>query len=172
MNERVAAGRRLDGLHPCLGFWLPGRNCVRYEEMSEAQTTCIYCGAQAARWCALIIGFTDPDGDGLCSGDGSHELLRCDAALCEAHADFQGNVFYCGTPRVSGVESIDHCCGHREDGWEQAVDGSWIRNPDRFAPITEEEAARVRYRHRCKSHGLKLLQRAPAPHSNPQVEGE
>jgi hypothetical protein len=91
--------------------------------------------------------------------DGAHEILRCDAALCEAHADHQGTIFFSGTPAVSGVESIDHCCGHADEGWAQDVAGGWYRNPDRLQPITHEEAAALRYRHQCTARPLTLVPR-------------
>jgi hypothetical protein len=125
--------------------------------LTMSADACIYCGAKAERWCDLVIGFTDPDGDGLFAMDDQHEILRCDAPLCEAHADHQGNIFFSGTPKVAGVESIDHCCGHRDEGWAQAIDGGWLRNPERFDAISDEEASARRYRHRCSAKPLRLV---------------
>jgi hypothetical protein len=101
------------------------------------KAACIYCTAPATRWCDLVIGF-----DLAGSVDGvmatlDTKLWRCDSPLCESHADFKGNIFFSGTAPFAGVESIDHCKGH--GGCEA----------ERWEPISEYEAERRRFRHRC-----------------------
>lgn len=106
---------------------------------------CIYCGAKATRWCDLVLGFSDPDGDGLYSTEDGSELLRCDAPLCQDHAVEKGRVFFSGHPSIAGVETIDHCCGHAGD-------------ERHMRPITATDAQRMRYQHRCCAAGpLRLI---------------
>lgn len=109
--------------------------------MRQESEGCIYCGAIAARWCDFVIGFTDPDGDGLFSTADGSELVRCDAPLCDQHSAFQYNFHVSG--QRGWNESVDFCHGH--DPLE-----------DCFAPITTEEAERVRYRNRCLARPLRL----------------
>jgi hypothetical protein len=110
--------------------------------MSDSAKVCIYCDAPAERWCDFVLGFTDPDGDGLFSLD-THEFVRCDAPLCVEHAVFQHNIHISGKNGCN--ESVDFCRGH--DPQE-----------DRWGSITEEDAQRFRYRHRCSAKGpLRLV---------------
>lgn len=110
---------------------------------------CIYCRARAVRWCDLILGFTDPDGDGLFSFDDGSEFLRCDAPLCEAHAVFQHNLHFSGAWPAGGNESVDYCCGHEDV------------ELDRWRAMSEEEARGIRFRHQCIASGpLRLLKPA------------
>lgn len=119
--------------------------------MSDA---CIYCDAPATRWCDVVLGFDNADGP-LASLD--TEIFRCDAPLCEAHAVHLGTIFFHGSPAVTGAETIDHCCEH-EQFWTQDVAGEWTSTPERFGPISKDEAARRRYKHRCQAAGpLRLV---------------
>lgn len=113
---------------------------------------CIYCAAKAVRWCDFIIGFTDPDGDGLFSAPSwlggaagqDSELLRCDAPLCIEHTNARGWVHFKAPKPIGGFESIDWCKGHTEE--------------EHMRPITRGDAEQVRYRHRCIARpGLVLL---------------
>ncbi len=103
--------------------------------------TCIYCGESAVRFCDCVIGFADPDGDGLCALDPGHRIERCDAGLCLDHAAFKGNLFVCG--KRGFHDSIDWCFTHEDEDWR---------------PLAEGEAEQIRYRHRCAAGpGLRLV---------------
>lgn len=104
---------------------------------------CIYCGGNAERWCDLVIGFTDPDGDGLFSFADGSENLHCNAPLCIRHTSFQGNMFICGDAAYAGADSVDYCVGHKAR--------------EVFEPMTQDEAERVRYKHKCKAAGLRRV---------------
>jgi hypothetical protein len=106
----------------------------------KAKASCIYCKAPAVRWCDFVLGFTDPDGDGLFSFDDGSEFVRCDAPLCAEHAVFQHNIHFSGKPPLGGNESVDYCHTHN-------------RYDDNMRPITEGEAEQARYRHRCLAAG-------------------
>lgn len=102
---------------------------------------CIYCGQPSVLLCDFVLGFTDPDGDGLFSFSGGHSLLRCDAPLCPAHADQKAVIHASG--KKGFTDTVDHCIGH-QDG-------------ESFAPITTEKAHSARYRHRCGAVPLRLV---------------
>lgn len=121
--------------------------------MNNPKQACIYCGARATRWCDLVIGF-DNSGGTLATLE--TPVFRCDAPLCEAHAVKKGAIFIDGSPEVTCIESIDHCCGH-ESFWHEDTRGGWYEDPERWEPISADEAQRRRYRNRCLASGpLKL----------------
>ena len=105
---------------------------------------CIYCGERSVLYCDFLLGFTDPDGDGLFSFEGEHVLLRCDAPLCLVHATRMGRIHASG--KGGFTDTIDHCIGHGGDD-------------DRMRSITADEAQAVRYRHRCCATPLRLVAR-------------
>ena len=109
--------------------------------------TCIYCKAPATRWCDRVIGFDSAGSVDGCMATLESEIYRCDAALCEKHASFQGNVFFSGAKGVAGAESIDYCHTHGNDS---------------LMPISSSEAAGIRYRHKCAASGPFRLVRAAA----------
>ncbi|RYG56721.1 MAG: hypothetical protein EON56_03660 [Alphaproteobacteria bacterium] len=106
---------------------------------------CIYCGERSVLLCDWLLGFTDPDGDGLYSLKGGHAMLRCDAPLCLVHAKQQAVLHVSG--KHGFTDTIDHCVGH---------DGE-----DQMRAITTEQAQAFRYRHRCGAVPLRLLPTSP-----------
>lgn len=103
---------------------------------------CIYCGERSVLLCDFLLGFTDPDGDGLYSWEG-HAMLRCDAPLCLVHATQKARIHASG--KGGFTDSIDHCIGHEGD--------------DYMRPITVDQAQALRYRHRCGAMPLRLVVR-------------
>jgi hypothetical protein len=105
--------------------------------------TCIYCGAKAERWCDFVLGFVDPDGDGLYAMDGLHSIEKCDAPLCLAHARHVGNFFASG--KRGWNETVDHCHTHPPNEW-------WA------AASSADEIDRWRVQHRARAlGGLRLV---------------
>lgn len=102
---------------------------------------CIYCGERSVLLCDFLLGFTDPDGDGLYSSKDGSAMLRCDAPLCLAHAANKGAISASG--RQGFYDTIDHCIGHDGDG--------------DMRPITPEQAQALRYRNRCGAVPLRLV---------------
>ena len=103
---------------------------------------CIYCGERSVVLCDFLLGFTDPDGDGLFSfKGGKHAMLRCDAPLCLVHSTERSMLHVSG--KQGFTDTVDHCIGH-EGG-------------DCFRPITVEAAQGIRYRHRCGAIPLRLV---------------
>lgn len=92
---------------------------------------CIYCGSAADLLCDFVIGFDDPDGDGLYSSL-DHEIFRCDAPLCRCHARSAGQIFF--PAGLGGMDTIDHCHTHPA--------------ADLFRALGREDATRQRQAHR------------------------
>ena len=115
--------------------------------------TCIYCDAKAVRWCDYVIGFNAENADhrGVMKSIKNCVIYRCDSGLCAEHAVFKGNIFFDGSPKVTGVESVDWCIGHHV--------------PDRisFNPVTKEEVEGIRRRHRCQAKGAFKIVPVPQP---------
>jgi hypothetical protein len=99
---------------------------------------CIYCAAPSELLCDFVIGFEDPDCDGLYSSF-DHEIFRCDAPLCSKHARNEGRVFFPAS--MGGMDTIDHCHTHPR--------------ADLFRAVKRDEADRQRRSHRSFYEGTR-----------------
>ena len=120
--------------------------------MSE---TCFYCDAPATKLCDMKLGW--PIGGFVREGSISLNRFRpiiamgklpytCDRPLCDEHALFRGNIFFCG--KEGSVETVDRCHEH-------------AHSDDALAePITEEEAKNM--------HRLLHIRLTP-PRGKPEV---
>lgn len=110
-----------------------------------AKPKCLYCGKPSALLCDFIMGFRGKPGE-LAQGATLH-THTCDAHLCAACAVRKGHFHWHGGGR-GGYESIDWCPDHPEEGIE------WLQHP-----MSDEEAQRLRHRHRCQAGpGLHAIQ--------------
>lgn len=83
---------------------------------------CYVCGQPAERWCDGYPPWKR--GDPLLSVERMMEIMdtqTCSRPMCLSHVVRSTNMFFDGTPEVTGMETWDLCgdCLERKDGWRR-----------------------------------------------------